>query len=69
LGNQKPSLLIEVEKLLWKMLLNIVQGKITAWKALEQFITHVPWGHLEEASDEICNWFKSGMGPYLSILL
>ena len=28
-----------------------------------------PWGHLEEASDEICNWFKSGMGPYLSILL
>ncbi|EDR12054.1 uncharacterized protein LACBIDRAFT_314223 [Laccaria bicolor S238N-H82] len=58
LGNQKPSLLIEVEKLLWKVLLNVAQGKIAAWNALEQFLIEVPWGRLQQANEEICGWFK-----------
>jgi hypothetical protein len=43
LGNQKPPVLLQVEKLLWMALVAVAHGKATAWAALGQFIYQAPW--------------------------
>lgn len=60
LGNQKPSALLQVEKLLWKALIAVAQGKITAWAALAEFVRQVPWDVLEQATGGVRTWFAPG---------
>lgn len=49
-----------MEKLLWKVLVAVAQGKTTAWAALGQFICEAPWDAVEQATCEVRSWFASG---------
>jgi len=51
LGNSKPAILVEVERLLWKSLLEIATGKETTYKAMNIFFSKIPWDKIAMVSD------------------
>lgn len=56
-----------MEKLLWKALVAVAQGKVTAWTALGQFICEAPWDIVEQATGEVRSWFAPGARFFTSL--
>ncbi len=51
LGNQKPAILVRIERLLWECVLLIATGKTEIFSALPAFFSKVPWNELDMISE------------------
>jgi len=59
LGNDKPKLLMDIEKLIWKMVMDISRGDKDVRAALAEFLRVAPWGEIQRLSDDdpVRRWF------------
>jgi hypothetical protein len=60
LGNQKPELLTSIEHALWKVLLDIATGRNTAFPAMHDFFSNLPWDELQMVDASISEFFTDG---------
>lgn len=51
LGNQKPAILVRIERSLWESLLLIATGKAEVFSAVPDFLSKVPWDDLDMMSE------------------
>jgi hypothetical protein len=59
LGNQRPTLLRSIEKMLWEAIFSIARGE-GAKSALEKFLARIPWDNLDSIEDSERHWFHAG---------
>lgn len=59
LGNDKPKLLMDIEKLIWKMVMDISRGNKDVRAALTEFLGAAPWDEIQCLSDDdtVRRWF------------
>ena len=59
LGNDKPKLLLDIEKLIWKIVLDMSWGNKDVRTALSDFLTAVPWDEIHNLGDKdvVRHWF------------
>jgi hypothetical protein len=51
LGNDKPDVLVKIERLLWECLIAIATGKEHIYKAMNNFISKVDWEEIAMVSE------------------
>jgi len=61
LGNDKPDVLVKIERLLWESLLAIATGKEHIYKAMNNFISKVDWEEIAMVSEGDRSHFADGM--------
>lgn len=59
LGNDKPKLLRDIEKLIWKMVMDVSRGDKDVRAALTEFLGAAPWDEIQRLSgdDTVRRWF------------
>ena len=63
LGNEKPDLLLEVEKSIWNAVFALAGGTSTPLQALKSVLADIPWEKIESAEGPaICGWFDLTIG-------
>ena len=67
LGNKKPEQLLEVEKIIWHVLLTLSEGTTAPEEILRDLVVRIPWHSLQPQlltiSNEDCEWFKIDVIP------
>jgi hypothetical protein len=63
LGNQRPKVLVDIELRFWNALLSIAFGKASAYSAVQDFISSVPWDKVAGVTQIEKDFFKPGAGP------
>ena len=54
---------MNIERDLWKSLLAIATGKVTVYKALEDFFKNISWDTIDMVSDADRAYFADGKVP------
>lgn len=59
LGNEKTDLTIEVEKVIWKVVFSLAEGRLDPAQLLHRLCQDLPWEKIIAAKDsaEHCLWF------------
>lgn len=65
LGNVKPDSLQQVEKALWRVLIQIVQGGVELETAIDGFLTEFPESFVQAVDAVECGWFSASLGNYM----
>jgi hypothetical protein len=60
LGNDKPTILVKVENLLWECILDIAMGKAVCYEALRRFFMMVNWDSMVMVSESDQSHFADG---------
>jgi len=57
LGNNKPELIVNIERALWVVLLDIAMGRKELFSAVRDFINGLPWDELEMVETSVSEYF------------
>ena len=60
LGNKKPELIVQIERALWRALLDIATGRQGTFSAVQNFISNVPWDDLDMVDTQVAEFFVDG---------
>ena len=66
LGNQKPQVILEVEKAIWNTLFSLVSGTIDPLGLLQNLSDKMPWSKIDSAqsTDSVRRWFCFGKSSF-----
>jgi len=59
LGNEKPGLMVRIERGLWSVLLDVATGRRDMFPALYDFFVNLPLADLENVPAPACDFFKT----------
>ncbi len=63
LRKNRPDLLLNVEKSIWKAVFAIAEGTSTPLQALRALVINIPWVDLKAIQHlDICHWFELNLG-------
>jgi hypothetical protein len=68
LGNEKPDLMVKIERGLWAALLDVATGRKDIVPAMYNFFSTLPAADLDNVAAPACDFFKTG-GYLLSIAI
>ncbi|KAF9035862.1 hypothetical protein BJ165DRAFT_1533349 [Panaeolus papilionaceus] len=57
LGNNKPDILLRVERIIWTTFFSVLNHEMALHDAMNSLVKKIPWVELENASPEIRAWF------------
>ena len=77
LGNRKPEIILQVEKLIWETVFALATGSQEPLHLLQQLSNNLPWEEIQQAQAllDIRTWFKLGKSwlcfaiEYMSLIL
>jgi hypothetical protein len=62
LGNDKPRLVLDVERQIWMALFSLASGTVDPFDVLHQLSEKLPWDRIQACSTD-SSWFDLGMCP------
>ena len=60
LGNNKPAILVKIERFLWETLVEIATGKQPVYQAMNTFFSKVDWNEIDMVSEADRAHFADG---------
>ncbi len=60
IGTNRPDIISRIERLLYRLLIQISLGEIDSTQALHNIVNSVPWDDVNKVDGELAHYFAAG---------